>query len=353
MAMLLGILGRGGREIGPVIATAYRKGCLFDHWSENFDFTKWQEAFEENNIDYNKYLKAVPFSEELPWSHITKGRSRENLIKEREKTSLQLIDYQPLLFDNGEIETSDASSQAMEYGRSKKKVASRGVTTTPKNRVRLRWGKNERFRYMSHLENLHLLERTIRMARLPIVYSQGFNPTMKLSFGPPLPLGFTSEAEYVDLQLESPFMTYMLDNIKRVLPEGISIIEAGPVIDKKKSLSALLNRVVYTLPISYWQNIDGLKQNIADILDKDSLEIDRAGKETTKTIDIRPAIYDLQIEEDKFKLTLGLGEGGFARPSEVIEYISENMSIPLQALPFHRLEVYREDNGQVIDPMDL
>ena len=46
-----------------------------------------------------------------------------------------------------------------------------------------------------------MLTRTLRRTGLPLAYSAGFHPKPILSFGPPLPLGVESEAEYFDLEL--------------------------------------------------------------------------------------------------------------------------------------------------------
>jgi radical SAM-linked protein len=59
--------------------------------------------------------------------------------------------------------------------------------------------------YRSHLDLVRLLPRIFRRLELPMYYSQGFHPKPELSFGPALPLGVASQAEYVDVKLvETP-----------------------------------------------------------------------------------------------------------------------------------------------------
>src|SRR6185295_10079297 len=69
-------------------------------------------------------------------------------------------------------------------------------------RVRAWFRKGERARFISHLDVLRYWERAIRRAGLPLSYSQGFTPHPKLAFAGPLPLGFCSEAEIVDVTLD-------------------------------------------------------------------------------------------------------------------------------------------------------
>lgn len=69
-------------------------------------------------------------------------------------------------------------------------------------RFRVWFRKGERVRYISHLDVLRSWERSLRRAELPLAYSQGFTPHPKLAFASPLPMGFTSEAEVMDVTLD-------------------------------------------------------------------------------------------------------------------------------------------------------
>ncbi|MDJ1121549.1 TIGR03936 family radical SAM-associated protein [Olsenella sp. YH-ols2217] len=68
-------------------------------------------------------------------------------------------------------------------------------------RLRLRYGKQGRLRYLGHLDLMRTLERTIRRAGLPYALTQGFNQRMKAAYSAALPVGASSEHEYLDLWL--------------------------------------------------------------------------------------------------------------------------------------------------------
>jgi len=53
-------------------------------------------------------------------------------------------------------------------------------------------------------------------------FTQGFHPRQKLAFGPPLTLGYTSRAEYLDIQLETPFQQEMIFKVEPSPAVGIS-----------------------------------------------------------------------------------------------------------------------------------
>lgn len=82
-SVLEGVLARGDSSIAPVIVKAYEKGCVFDSWTEHFDFSKWKEAFDECGIDMNYFVDEIPEDRDLPWDIIDNGVTKEYLLKER------------------------------------------------------------------------------------------------------------------------------------------------------------------------------------------------------------------------------------------------------------------------------
>lgn len=87
LSVLEGVLARGDRKLCKVIYDAYKKGCMFDAWSEFFDAAKWDEAFKENDIDPLFYThRKRDISELLPWDFIDIGVTKKHLIREYEKS---------------------------------------------------------------------------------------------------------------------------------------------------------------------------------------------------------------------------------------------------------------------------
>ncbi|UCC44146.1 MAG: TIGR03960 family B12-binding radical SAM protein [Candidatus Zixiibacteriota bacterium] len=352
LATLISMLGRGDRSLADVIEAAFRQGCRFDGWSEDFDHERWDEAFASTDTDPQKWLEPIPFSARLPWSHIRKGPSVDRLRAERERTSVSL---KSTILHPSEIEKeTQPESNRVQFGRGKKKIVSRNQASPAKNRFRFRWGRTARCRYMSHLDNLRAMERALRRANLPVAYSHGFNPTMKLSFGPPLPLGFTSEAEFVDINFESNLTAQMVDQFKSSVPSGILILEARSVHGKSVSLSAALNRVAYTLALDEYPEAADLQPAIDELWSAETKLIDRKTKKGMKQVDIRPAIYNVSLEEDSVQMLLGIGEKGYARPSEVMHCLTGRPQDEFDSLPFHRREMFRiELDGRRVDPMEI
>ncbi len=85
-SFLEGVFARGDRKLSKVMEVAWKKGCRFDGWDDQFSFEKWMEAFEECGIDPHFYAnRRRSFDEVLPWDHIDYGVSKKFLIKENEK----------------------------------------------------------------------------------------------------------------------------------------------------------------------------------------------------------------------------------------------------------------------------
>jgi len=74
---------RGDERLMKVIIKAYEKGCVFDSWSENFDFDKWMEAFSECGISVDEFTGEIPEDKVLPWDVIDNGVTKAYLLKEK------------------------------------------------------------------------------------------------------------------------------------------------------------------------------------------------------------------------------------------------------------------------------
>ena len=83
ITVLEGILARGDRRLGKVIYDVYKKGAIYDAWTEFFSMERYDEAFTENNIDIDFYIsRERDIDEFFPWEHIDVGVSRSFLAKE-------------------------------------------------------------------------------------------------------------------------------------------------------------------------------------------------------------------------------------------------------------------------------
>lgn len=94
-------------------------------------------------------------------------------------------------------------------------------------RIRVKYTKGEEIKFISHRDLMRLFQRAVRRAEIPIAYSQGFNPHMKISWGNALKVGQTSGGEYAELQVEGWTRPQeLMSKLNGQLPKGIEILEA-------------------------------------------------------------------------------------------------------------------------------
>src|ERR1700759_2873562 len=94
------------------------------------------------------------------------------------------------------------------------------------SRVRLRFAKRGRLRFLSHRDIARSFERAVRRAGLPVAHSHGFNPHPRLSWIGAAPTGAASEAEYVEIGLtEAVDPARLLAALDAALPEGLDVLD--------------------------------------------------------------------------------------------------------------------------------
>lgn len=103
-------------------------------------------------------------------------------------------------------------------------------------KVRIQFEKRGVIRFTSHKDVVRIFERAFAAGGIPVAFSEGFHPHMRMSFGPPLKTGWESLEEYMDVQLESPVEDFAtLVNAK--LPDGLRVTRVVPIDDRTPKLA--------------------------------------------------------------------------------------------------------------------
>ncbi|GBD26055.1 hypothetical protein HRbin30_01382 [bacterium HR30] len=121
----------------------------------------------------------------------------------------------------------------------------------PKCRIRLRYTKVGRARFVGSVELTNIFYRAIRRAALPVAFTQGHHPLPKVSFGPALPFGIESEHELADLFLaEAQDPETLCQRFNAELPLGITVVEAWEVPLQARSLGKSIVGARYAVDLS-------------------------------------------------------------------------------------------------------
>ena len=83
----------------------------------------------------------------------------------------------------------------------KKRILSLPELERPRT-VRLKFRKVGSLQYISHLDLLRTMQTALRRAKVMMIYSEGFNPHMKITFALPLSIGTESVCEYMDIRTQ-------------------------------------------------------------------------------------------------------------------------------------------------------
>ena len=189
-------------------------------------------------------------------------------------------------------------------------------------RLRIKYEKTGLLRYVSHLEMVRLNERVFRRMKLPLAFTQGFNPHPKMSFASPLSVGVESCGELIDVELdESIDIDQFLSESTQHLPNGLRFTDAR-YIDEKASLMSLVSAAGYRLSLS---GVDpaALDQAVADMMIREDVQIvKKGGKGDGKTVNLRPLIYSLSRVESSdgvaLEMIIASGSNGSAKPEWVV-----------------------------------
>lgn len=212
------------RESADMLEKAVLRGARFDAWTDNFRWDIWKELL----VEYNELLERVHRGsnpgDRLPWDFISTGVSREYLASEFERYFQETPT--PDCREYGC--TGCGACPGDSPGLDETAVTEPGIyeqSKEPFGVLRIRYSKTGLARFSSHLDLVRMWGRVVRRADLPVSYSDGYVSRPRMHFGPALPLGMESVAEYVDMQLEEEPPEDPLKLLNRVLPDGFRIEE--------------------------------------------------------------------------------------------------------------------------------
>ncbi len=173
----------------------------------------------------------------------------------------------------------------------------------------IKYARDERVKYISHLDFIRMFHRTVRRAGLLMKFSEGFNPHPVMTVAMPLSVGITSESEYMKISFAEGYAENEIkDRINEAFPKGFEVIKVVKTEGKQHDFSKL-DRALYEVIIeaSGIENFDAEK-----FLEKSELIVMKKTKSGEKESDIRPYIYSLKEtkrEENKLFLTMCIATG--------------------------------------------
>lgn len=370
--MFLAALNRGDRSYSQVIESACRSEATVCAEKEE-DLFQWDKALDARGVTWKKLLEPFSVTVPLPWDHIDYGVSKYQLKNRRMQAFQGKIDISltntvglghgmprdefEKLFKNMDskpvAETAGIEGQGLshtetiQYGRSARRQIKPAAPI--KKKIRIQYTKSGLEKFISHLDIGRVFELAARKASIPLVYSQGKTPHPKISFGPPLPVGIASSAEYLDLDVNITEGSDVQSSLNAHFPEGLQIVRYQQLFAKVPALSAVINLSDYEIDITGVELPDDL---LSGWLAEEEIVIERQVRDEMQEINIRPYVDDMSVNNNLIKIRTRVIEGRTVRINEVVESLLMRGGFG-QHFPIRRVGQYIEAQGKILTPFDI
>ncbi len=197
--------------------------------------------------------------------------------------------------------------------------------------VRVWFSKTGAAKYISHLDLTRCMARALKLSKLPVWYTEGFNPHIYMTFAMPLSLGTEGLRECMDIRLtEGIDLTEAAKKLAENLPKDIAVLEiTEPVLGFDATAYA-----EYELSINS-EEPQVLADSIDDILSQDSIIVMKHTKKGEKEFDIKPhfTLLDKQTGPGllRVKLRASCSQEGSVNPALLLEAVKRYENVELYA----------------------
>jgi radical SAM-linked protein len=179
-------------------------------------------------------------------------------------------------------------------------------------------------RFLSHHDIMRAMERAAGRAKLPLSFTQGFNPHAKLSLVCPRPVGVAALDDLLVLGLDEPMEeAEIVARLNRCAPPGARFLRAR-LLAHSRSPQPL--RMRCQLPLDAGQQAK-VQQRLRELATDDSWPVDRRvpakprRPAEVKTVDLRPLVEDIRVDGELLKTVLIRRDSLWARPGEVLRLV--------------------------------
>ena len=198
---------------------------------------------------------------------------------------------------------------------------------TPIN-LRVKFKKVGNLQYISHLDLVRTMNKIIVRAKLPLWYTEGFNPKPKMVFAAPLSTGTESVAEFMDLRLTEKMDTELA---KKLLNDNMTEEMQALEVYYPTSKLTELKWLSYTITLSGESITKALAEECEAALSKEEIRIVKKTKSGEADVDIKPMIRSASAVFDNGKIRisciLSADSQSFLNPEYIVKYLRESVGV--------------------------
>lgn len=190
-------------------------------------------------------------------------------------------------------------------------------------RFRIQYNKDSPLQYIGNLDLHKVWERYLRRAHIPVAYTQGFHPQPKIQQAAPLPLGFLSQNDLIDVWVEAAEKEFgesdFVIQLQTTHQPGIEILSVKTVAPESPSLPTLILSSLYRVIPLDPLDLGEIQNRIRELLERNTIVRTRRNK----TYDLRPLIEKVELiclldNYIEFQMQLSAREGATGRPEEIL-----------------------------------
>lgn len=230
-------------------------------------------------------------------------------------------------------------------------------------RLRVRLARRGMVRFLSHTEFWRTVMLAARRSGLPLAYTEGHRPRMKISLSPPLPIGTTSDCELFDLSLERYLPAAEAGRLlASAMPGGIEVIDCRLMGPEAKSVGKLIDTAEYRVTLPAATGDEALwSEAVAGFLSSEVVEFERVQPRRTRVVNLREGVHALEVESRDpggpvaIRMTVDDGTRGTIKPREVITVLAGLAGVPPGApgeASFNRECLYQRKGDRLLYPME-
>jgi len=160
---------------------------------------------------------------------------------------------------------------------------------------RVRFSRKGNLRFLSHLEQIELVRRAIRRAKLPVNFTEGFHPQLKVSFGPAISVGYESNCELVDIETSKLIDTNeVARKLICQLPPGFSLVEIKRIPNFSTAIEVSINLIEYSIAnLERFLTKAEIESKIVSLSNKKEFVVDVIKKDKIQQVDVIQLIKEI------------------------------------------------------------
>ena len=212
--------------------------------------------------------------------------------------------------------------------------------------------KGEGIRFIGHLDLMRTMQRALRRSGLPLSFSKGFNPHIRLSFAVPLSVGVVGLRELMDVPLSGEISPEDFSaGLKGVLPPPIQVKDCSLVPDDFPSLMSLVAGADYTIRMAE-EDVARLAPFLEGFLAQEEITSERTTKSGTKDTDLKPFIRYASLGREGIAFGSAANANGMLKPSLFLQALCDFAQMECPPYVAYREAILsRNQKGELV-PME-